>query len=112
MMTCGNELQPDFDTLNGIVEYMRKTDPRHLYAASSFTFEKGHGAYPEPHDQFFITQWTNDGWVRGQGVFDSESPRFDKNFDEGVKNITVPLVTHEIGQYSVYPNLSEIDKYT
>lgn len=112
LSTCGNELQHDFNTLNGLVEEMRSLDPRHLYAASSFTFEKGHGGHAEPGDQFLITQWTDDGWVRGQGVFDEKSPAFDKNYASAMGCVSVPLISHEIGQYAVYPDLSEIEKYT
>ncbi len=112
MMTVGNELQKDFDWLNEMTEHMHQTDPRHLYAVSSFTFEKGHGGHAERNDDFIVTQWTDDGWVRGQGVFDKEPPSFNKNYASSIENLTVPLVEHEIGQYAVYPDLSEIDKYT
>lgn len=112
MSTCGNELQKDFSVLNDLVKYMRTADPRHIYAASSFTFEKGHGGHAEPYDQFLITQWTDDGWVRGQGVFDNEAPAFNKNYESSMGCVTVPLVSHEIGQYAVYPDLGEIEKYT
>ena len=111
-MTCGNEMQWDFDWMNNMVAEMRKHDPRHLYSASTFTFEKGHGIKPEPNDQYYVTQWTADGWVRGQGVFDTQEPRFDQNFSGSMGCVDVPLVSHEIGQYSVYPNLDEIEKYT
>lgn len=112
MSTCGNELQHDFTPLNNLVALMRKHDPRHLYAASSFTFEKGHGGHGEPHDQFLITQWTDDGWVRGQGVFDEEAPAFNRNYASAMGCVKVPLVSHEIGQYAVYPDIGEIEKYT
>ena len=91
---------------------MKQQDPRHLYVTSTFTFEKGHGVKQEPEDDIFITQWTDNGWVRGQGVFDERVPDFKSDYREAAKNITVPLVSHEIGQYSVYPNIKEIDKYT
>ena len=112
MMTCGNELQPDFDFLNRLTAHMKATDPRQLYACSTFTFENGHGKHPEPQDQFFITQYTDDGWVRGQGIFDAQPPRFDVDYSDAMGCVGVPLVSHEIGQYAVYPRLSEIDKYT
>ncbi|MGN1245127.1 MAG: sugar-binding domain-containing protein [Muribaculaceae bacterium] len=111
-LSCGNELQPDFDFLNNMVRHMKQRDTRHLYTTTSFTFEKGHGGHQEPEDQFFVSQWTDNGWVRGQGVFDSESPRFDKDFSEATSCLNVPLVTHEVGQYAVYPNMNEIPKYT
>lgn len=110
--SLGNELQPDFNFLSGLLTYVKEKDSRRLYTTSSFTFEKGHGDWPEPNDDFFITQWTKKGWVRGQGVFDTESPNFDKDYSTSVEGMPVPLVTHEIGQYSVFPNLKEIEKYT
>ena len=112
MLSCGNELQYDFDFLNAFVADMKQLDPRHLYTTTSFTFEKGHGGHNEPEDQYFVTQWTDNGWVRGQGVFDAEPPSFNKNYNASMGPVTVPLITHEIGQYSVYPDLKEIDQYT
>jgi len=110
--SIGNELQPDFNFLNQFVDKLKVKDPRHLYTNTSYTFEKGHGAWPESNDDFFITQTTKKGWVRGQGVFDSESPTFNKDYSASVDSIPVPLITHEIGQYAVYPNINEIEKYT
>ncbi|MDO4163616.1 MAG: glycoside hydrolase family 2 TIM barrel-domain containing protein [Bacteroides sp.] len=112
LMSVGNELQPDFNFLNSMVKHMKQTDNRRLYTTTTFTFEKGHGGHPEPEDEFFITQWTDDGWVRGQGIFDQESPCFNKDYSAATRKISVPLISHEIGQYAVYPNLKEIDKYT
>lgn len=112
MISCGNELQPDFDFLNKLTHYMKSCDSRHLYLTSTFTFEKGHGVRQEPEDDIFITQWTDKGWVRGQGVFDEHMPDFNSDYRAAAKDITVPLISHEIGQYSVYPNVREIEKYT
>ena len=111
IISCGNELQPDFDFLNKLTRYMKSCDPRHLYLTSTFTFENGHGKRQEPEDDIFVTQWTERGWVRGQGVFDEHQPDFNSDYREAAKDVTVPLVSHEIGQYSVYPNIQEIDKY-
>ncbi len=110
--SIGNELQPDFNFLNSFVDKLKAKDPRHLYTNTSYTFEKGHGDWPEKNDDFFITQKTKKGWVRGQGVFETESPSFDKNYSASVVNMSVPVITHEIGQYAVYPNINEIEKYT
>ena len=71
MLSAGNELQPDFQFLNAFVGYMKRQDNRHLYTTTTFTFEQGHGTQPEPEDDFFVTQWTDKGWIRGQGVFDA-----------------------------------------
>ncbi|CAD0009076.1 sugar-binding domain-containing protein [Flavobacterium salmonis] len=112
MWSMGNELQGDMTVLTKLMNSLRAKDDRHLYTTTSFTFEKGHGDWPEPEDDFFITQWTKKGWVRGQGVFNSESPTFNKDYTASVEGMTVPLVTHEIGQYAVYPKIDEISKYT
>lgn len=112
LMSIGNELQSDFNFLNVMVKYMKEQDNRHLYTTTTFTFEKGHGGHPEPEDEFFITQWTDNGWIRGQGIFDQEPPCFNKDYSAATQEVNVPLISHEIGQYAVYPNLKEIDKYT
>lgn len=108
----GNELQYDFNIMGSMLKEMKEADSRHLYTTTSFTFEKGHGVWPEPDDDFFVTQWTNKGWVRGQGVFNEQQPSFDKDFSAAIEGMNVPLVTHEVGQYSVYPDVNEISKYT
>jgi hypothetical protein len=112
MWSMGNELQGDMNVLTKLMNSLKAKDSRHLYTTTSFTFEKEHGVWPEPEDDFFITQWTKKGWVRGQGVFNSESPTFNKDYVTSVEGMTVPLITHEIGQYAVYPKIDEISKYT
>ncbi|NJN33477.1 MAG: glycoside hydrolase family 2 [Saprospiraceae bacterium] len=112
MLSLGNELEGDANFMNNMVADLKKKDPRHLYATTTFSFKKPMGVRPEPEDDFFVTQWTDKGWVRGQGIFNDKAPHFDKDYAENSKHINVPLVTHEIGQYSVYPDLREIPKYT
>ena len=112
MWSMGNELQGDITVLTKLMNSLKAKDNRHLYTTTSFTFEKGHGDWPEPEDDFFITQWTKKGWVRGQGIFNSELPTFNKDYAASVEGMTVPLITHEIGQYAVYPKIDEISKYT
>lgn len=110
--SMGNELEGNFDWLEEIVAKLKKTDPRHLYSTTSFTFQGGHGNWPEKGDEFFITQWTKKGWVRGQGIFNSIAPSFNNDYTKETEGLPVPIITHEIGQYSVFPNMDEIKKYT
>ncbi len=110
--SLGNELQGDFGVLDSLLTSIRERDNRRLYMTTSFTFEQGHGSWPEPNDDFWVTQWTKHGWVRGQGVFDDQPASFDKDYTSSIRDLPVPLITHEIGQYSVFPNLKEIKKYT
>ncbi|ANQ51663.1 glycoside hydrolase family 2 [Flammeovirga sp. MY04] len=111
-MSMGNELEGNFDALTTLVQDLKNTDQRRLFTTSSFSFEQPHGTVPEKVDDFWISQWTKKGWIRGQGVFDTYSPTFDKNYQANMDFIEVPVIQHEIGQYSVYPNLEEIKKYT
>lgn len=112
LMSMGNELQGDMQLLNNLMKRLKAADNRRLYTTTTFTFEKGYGTAPMAGDDFFITQWTRKGWVRGQGVFEEQPPQFDRDYRSALEGVDVPLITHEIGQYSVYPNLAEIEKYT
>ncbi|TCS85834.1 glycosyl hydrolase family 2 [Anseongella ginsenosidimutans] len=110
--SLGNELQGDFDLMESLLVELKERDPRRLYTTTTFTFQGGHGDWPETQDDFFVTQWTKKGWVRGQGIFNTRYPDFNTDYSVAIEGISVPVITHEIGQYSVYPNLDEIKKYT
>lgn len=110
--SMGNELEGDFSWLAGMVTTLKKQDPRHLYTTTSFSFQKDHGRWPEPEDDFFITQYTKKGWVRGQGIFNTIPPDFITDYTKAIDSLPAPIITHEIGQYSVFPNMDEIRKYT
>ncbi|GJM65052.1 discoidin domain-containing protein [Persicobacter diffluens] len=111
MFTLGNELEGDYDYMNEMVMGLRKTDDRRLYSVSAFTFQKGHGKWAEPADQYYITQITKNGWVRGQGFFNDFAPNSKDDYRASIDGLPVPLIAHEIGQYSVYPRMAEISKY-
>jgi hypothetical protein len=111
-LSLGNELEGDFSKLNDLVAILKQQDHRHLYSTTTFTFQKEITGRPQPQDDYYVTQWTKKGWVRGQGVFNDEAPGFSKDFSQSIAGIDVPVISHEIGQYSVYPDLQEIEKYT
>ena len=110
--SMGNELDGDFKKLNDLVAELKQKDNRHLYSTTTFTFQKEITGKPQPQDDFYITQWTKKGWVRGQGVFNDLSPDFSQDFSANITDVKVPIISHEIGQYSVYPDIKEIEKYT
>lgn len=110
--SMGNELEGDFAWLENLVRKLKKEDNRHLYTTTTFSFQKGHGKTPEPADDYFITQYTDKGWVRGQGIFNTNVPDFKTDYSKALEGTRVPLIIHEVGQYSVYPDLNEIAKYT
>jgi hypothetical protein len=112
LWSMGNEIRGDFNWLSGMVRTLKQKDPRHLYTSTTFTFQKDHGKWPEPGDDFFVTQYTRKRWVRGQGIFNSFAPNFSTDYSAAIDSLPVPIISHEIGQYSIYPNLDEIKKYT
>lgn len=111
-MSMGNELDGDFDWLDSLVCRLRDNYPGRLYASTTFTFAKGHGTRPEPDDDFITTQWTDNGWTRCQGVFDYQEPSFSGSFSDAMKDMEKPVIVHEVGQYSIFPDLKEIKLYT
>ncbi|WP_396600889.1 sugar-binding domain-containing protein [Algibacter sp. R77976] len=116
-MALGNELEGDESLLNTMVAELKAKDNRHMYITTVYSFqphrrESTLGKLPQPQDDFFITQYTDKGWVRGQGIFNAKSPHFNADYSATSEHIKTPLISHEIGQYSVYPDMSEIEKYT
>lgn len=94
MLCMGNELGGDTDVLQDLVTLARQHDPRHLYTSS--------------------TAWSlipandyNVAAVRGL-----HGPGTDADFREADAKFDVPIISHEVGQWSVFPNLAEIPKYT
>ena len=81
-----------------------------MYTSTSYSFSP-RGATPGPEDDFFVSQKTRTGWVRGQGFLNTTRPNTDSDYTNGLKAVEVPLITHEVGQYCVYPNLAELPKY-
>ncbi|TSA37626.1 MAG: glycoside hydrolase family 2 [Porphyromonadaceae bacterium] len=111
LMSMGNELEGNFDFLTGLVTKLKNRDRRHLYTTTTYSFQKGHGLSPEPVDDYYITQNTEKGWVRGQGVFDQFIPDFKTDYTKFIDHLTIPVVSHEIGQYTVFPDIREIEEY-
>ncbi|OAM88785.1 hypothetical protein OH491_10025 [Termitidicoccus mucosus] len=112
LLTLGNELSGSSDWMDALTEKLRVADPRHLYAASTYSHQKNLGRVPAQADEILITQRTDRGWIRGQGFFNDFAPSFDKNYSATAAHVRVPLVSHEIGQYAVSPDMREIDSYT
>ena len=112
LMALGNELQGDAEWMNSTVRALKEKDPRHLYMTTTFSFQRPLGTRPEPQDDYFVTQWTDKGWIRGQGVFNDQVPHFNKDYSSAIDHISVPVISHEIGQYAVFPDMKEIERYT
>lgn len=112
LMALGNELEGDADLMNETVVDLRKKDNRHLYMTTCYSFQYPLGTIAQPEDDFFVTQKTDKGWIRGQGIFNAKAPAFNEDYTANSEHVSIPLISHEIGQYSVYPDMSEIEEYT
>ena len=111
MLTMGNELKGDYTVLDGLENHFRKLDPELLYDSTTYPSSPQRGKVPEPSDDYYISQDTKNGRARGQDIFENTVPNTETNFAKAISCISVPYVSHEVGQYCVYPNLAEIPKY-
>ncbi|HXI71691.1 MAG TPA: discoidin domain-containing protein [Verrucomicrobiae bacterium] len=114
MFSMGNELLGDFAKVDELVAHFKQLDPQLLYTSTSYSFAKGalpRGELPGPQDDYFISQKTRSGWVRGQGFLNKTPPNTVSDYSEGLACLKIPLVSHEVGQYNVYPDLAEMPKY-
>ena len=88
------------------VLYCRQKDPRRLYTSASgwpLIDENQFHVTPEPR----IQAW-------GQGLasrINARPPETQTDYRDVVRRYRVPIISHEIGQWCVYPNFDQIPKY-
>lgn len=99
LYTPGNELRGKPEPLLQLVDECVKADPRRLYSSSTYGF--GRGAFTE-NRQFTILSRARG--IRGEGT--------ETDHRRVIEGDTRPLISHEIGQWAMYPNLDEAKKYT
>ena len=109
MMAYGNE--PAGKNIKGyltdFVNYWKKKDARRLYTSGAgwpILPESDYNSTSDPR----IQQW-GDGL---KSIINSQPPKSDYNWSEIISKWQHPTVSHEIGQWCVYPDFSEIRKYT
>ena len=94
--------------LGDFVSYWKQRDPRRLYtSAAGWPLLPVNDYYSTPAPR--IQQW-------GQGVqsrVNAQPPETMTDYRDFVEqHKNAPVVSHEIGQWCVYPNLDEMTKYT
>jgi hypothetical protein len=109
MMAYGNE--PGGSNQNqyfgDLLNYWKSKDNRRVYTAGAgwpVLPENEYQNSPEPR----IQQW-------GEGLASSinaDPPQTTSDYRDIISQYDVPLVSHEIGQWCVFPDFKEIDKYT
>lgn len=108
MLAYGNEPSGNNQVgyLNNLVVDWKKRDrERRLYTSS--------GGWPLiPDADYFNTDHPRIGGIgRINNVLNVSEPRTDFDFSDRIEK-DLPVVSHEVGQWCVYPDFSEIDKYT
>ncbi len=93
--------------LADLVNYWKDKDPRRLYTSAA-------GWPIIPESQYHSTPAPRGHqWGAGLGSrFNANPPETVTDYRDIIRSYNVPVVSHEIGQWCVYPNPKEIRKYT
>jgi inosine-uridine nucleoside N-ribohydrolase len=93
--------------LGDLITSWQRKDARRIYTG-------GAGWPIIPENQFHcIPAPRGQQWGEGlKGRFNARTPSTDVDYSDHVAQLDVPIVSHEIGQWCVYPNFEERKKYT
>jgi hypothetical protein len=121
-MTMGNEHAGDWDMLEDFVVHAKQKDPRRLYASVSngYIYPGAQKGYPiMPEDQFWVSMLAG---IPKEGkrmrfrymeqLMNNEVPDRAASYSEQFVDNPAPGISHELGQFVIFPNLQEIPKYT
>jgi hypothetical protein len=108
MMVYGNEPAGENQVafLTKFVNFWKKKDSRRIYTS-------GAGWPNLPVNDYLSSMDPRiQGWGEGlKSIINSEAPRTDYDWSSRIAPFAQPVVSHEIGQWCVYPNFKEIPKY-
>ena len=122
LFCLGNELHGQYAFMQDLLGELQKADPRRLYTMTSNRLwvldapdRSGQTGGPAERDDFLVERALRvDGNIegmRGQSFFNA-APNTSVDFSALLARTSLPLITHEIGQWTIFPNLAEIPKYT
>lgn len=109
MMAYGNEPagRNHRQYLGRLLEYWKATDGRRVYT--------GGAGWPvlKGNEYHLVSEPRIQQWGAGlKSIINAEPGQSMYDFSDYVSKFTVPVVSHEIGQWCVYPDFTEISKYT
>ncbi|HER10108.1 MAG TPA: beta-galactosidase [Bacteroides sp.] len=125
MFSHGNEIWGGHDRVEANIRALRAHDGRPLYTEGTNN-NIGYTA-PGAGSDFFVgarTPYAHDTVLThtrlthafadsdGGGLLNTRTPSTTINFDEAVSRVDIPVIGHETGQYQIFPDYSEISKYT
>ena len=109
MLAYGNEPAgiKQNEYLGKLLTYWKAKDNRRVYTSGS-----GWPVIPE-NDYNLIADPRIQHWGEGlKSIINSEAPQTMFDFHDIISKYRIPIVSHEIGQWCVYPDFNEIAKYT
>ena len=110
MMAYGNEPGGPKHTeyLRTFVNHWKDKDNRRLYTTAAGWPLIDENDYHVTHNAVRIQGWGEEL----NSIINSKPPSTDYDWTNGISGLNSPMVSHEIGQWCVYPNFKEIEKYT
>lgn len=109
MLCLGNELTGEYAFMDQLVAEFKAADSRRLYTFTADHRRRAHG----PTSDYYVTHNTKEGPVRIHGArFTDRMTGTDTDFTANMKDVPMPLVAHELGQWVVFPDYAEVSKYT
>ena len=121
MFSPGNELWGDISLMGEYMNEARHLNPRVLSTYGSNVYLGMNGEIGG--EDFMISYKTGrepETAVRGSmsfveddkgGFLNSNYPANNFNYNEALQGINVPVISHEVGQYQIYPDYNQIEKY-
>ena len=107
MFSNGNENLGDHEMLENITTMVKAYDTRRLYTLTS-NFDRP----PTPADDYFSAFEAGGHRVRVQVFHDVISEHTRLSYDDAVEDMDLPIVSFEVGQYCVYPDVDSTEDYT
>jgi len=126
MFALGNELSGDQEAMNDFLKHFRTVDSRPLMAYGSNNY-LGYRGQAQGEDYFAgcrigpDTDTTYSTHIRASfsfadaydgGYINGRYPSSSLNYSGALSRCSVPAISTEVGQYQIYPDYSEIKKYT
>lgn len=107
MFSNGNELLGDFEMLEKITIQTKALDNRRLYTLTS-NFDRP----VTPADDYFSAFEAAGHRVRVQVFHDVVAEHTRLSYDKAIHDVNIPVVSFEVGQYCVYPDVDSTASYT
>ena len=109
MMAYGNEPSGDNHEvyLRKFVDHMKQRDNRRVYTSGAGW------PYLDNMDYYDNADPRIQHWAQGlKSVINAQPPQTTFDYSELIQKTPMPYVSHEMGQWCVYPNFKEMSKYT